>query len=76
MKYVKLTALTPQLLLHPDWIKYFWAKYEFVHEIDRFIDSGLALLSRHATILRVSLINYSFIGKQEKETGKEQIPMG
>ena len=47
-----------------------------MHEIDRFIDSALALLSRHATILRVSLINYSFIGKQEKKQVKRQIPMG
>ena len=47
-----------------------------MHEIDRFIDSALALLSRHTTILRVSLINYSFIWEQEKGTSKEQIPMG
>ena len=48
-----------------------------MHEIDRFIDSALTLLPRHAAILRVSLINYSFIGKQEKGImGKETNPDG
>ena len=37
-----------------------------MHDIDRFIDSALTFLRWNSTSKRVSVINYSFIGKQEE----------
>ena len=48
-----------------------------MHDIDRFIDSALTFLRWNSTSLRVSVIKYSFIGKQELGIiGKEMHPDG